>query len=156
MAVDYNNILKFLNSAGIQRTQPALYQAINSLVSAGYNSQNETIARIAELQTSVKNSLMYGTTSERNNYKPSNLVGNIVVWFDTDTDSFYVFNYPTETWVAIGGAPADADYITWSDESAVLPNSRWLREGVGIDFNDATANQRFIHLEIHPFLLMGA
>lgn len=41
-------------------------------------------------------------------------------------------------------APADADFITWSDESTDLPNSRNLIAGTGITFDDSVANERTI------------
>lgn len=41
-------------------------------------------------------------------------------------------------------APADADFITWSDETADLPNSRNLIAGTGITFDDSVANERTI------------
>jgi len=37
-----------------------------------------------------------------------------------------------------------ADYLTWSDESTDLPNSRNLIAGTGITFDDSVANERTI------------
>ena len=40
---------------------------------------------------------------------------------------------------------ADADFITWSDESTLLPNSRELLAGTNITFDDSIANERTIN-----------
>lgn len=40
---------------------------------------------------------------------------------------------------------ADADFITWTDESTLLPNSRNLLAGTGITFDDSIANERTIN-----------
>ena len=41
-----------------------------------------------------------------------------------------------------------ADYITWSDESAVLPNSRELLPGDNVTFDDSVANERTIDVTV--------
>lgn len=46
--------------------------------------------------------------------------------------------------VSLSGADANLDYLTFSDESAGLPNSRNLIAGTGITFDDTVANQRTI------------
>lgn len=43
------------------------------------------------------------------------------------------------------GAASELDYITFSDESIDLPNSRQLLAGLGVTFDDSVANQRTIN-----------
>lgn len=50
-----------------------------------------------------------------------------------------------ESYSGIGSAPTnDLDYLTHSDESASLPNSRRLVAGTNITFDDSVANQRTV------------
>lgn len=42
----------------------------------------------------------------------------------------------------------DADYITWSDESTLLPNSRELLPGDNVTFDDSVANERTIDVTV--------
>lgn len=46
--------------------------------------------------------------------------------------------------VTDNNAPKNADYLTSSDESTILPNSRELLAGTGISFDDTVANERTI------------
>lgn len=43
------------------------------------------------------------------------------------------------------GSLAEADFLTHSDESVALPNSRNLLAGTGITFDDTVANERTIN-----------
>lgn len=49
------------------------------------------------------------------------------------------------------GADVNADFITWSDESAILPNSRNLLAGTGVTFDDTVVNQRIINVASAAF-----
>jgi hypothetical protein len=48
-------------------------------------------------------------------------------------------------------ADPDLDYITHSDESAALPNSRELIAGTGVSFDDSVANQRILNTDAGLF-----
>jgi hypothetical protein len=50
----------------------------------------------------------------------------------------------TDSITVITGALPNEDYLTHSDESAALPNSRELLAGTGVTFDDGTANERTI------------
>ena len=47
--------------------------------------------------------------------------------------------------IAGGGAAASGDLLTYSDESATLPNSRELLAGTNVFFDDSVANERTIN-----------
>jgi hypothetical protein len=155
MAVDLSRILTILNNSGIQKDNLALYQVIKSLIDGTSQIQNQVTVQFSNLNTSLTNTFTYGLAADKANYKPQSTIGGLVFYYETDTGNLYLFDRGTDTWESIG-APIDATYLTETDESADLPNSRRVLEGVGIDFNDATANVRVVNLEIHPFLLMGA
>jgi hypothetical protein len=44
------------------------------------------------------------------------------------------------------GADVNSDFLTWSDESSSLPNSRNLVAGTGVSFDDTVANIRTINV----------
>jgi hypothetical protein len=155
MATDINQILKTLNSAGIQTKQPALYQAIKSLLDGTAAIQRETTVQFTTLANSLNNTFTYGLAADKANYKPQTTVGHLVFFFETDTGNLYLFDPTVDDWQPVG-APTDATYLTVDNETADLPNSRRLLEGTGIEFDDSVASIRTARLEIHPFLLMGA
>lgn len=49
----------------------------------------------------------------------------------------------------------DADYITWTDESVLLPNSRELLPGDNIAFDDSVANERTVDVALDQVFLTG-
>lgn len=49
----------------------------------------------------------------------------------------------------------DADYITWTDESILLPNSRELLPGDNIAFDDSVANERTVDVALDQVFLTG-
>lgn len=57
-----------------------------------------------------------------------------------------------ETDAAISGIPVvpagieDLDFLTHSDESAILPNSRQLIAGTNVSFDDTIVNQRTVNV----------
>ena len=54
-------------------------------------------------------------------------------------------------------APATNTFLTDTNESATLPNSRRVLAGTGIAFDDTVANVRTVNNDyVHPFLLMGS
>lgn len=61
-----------------------------------------------------------------------------------------------ETSEAISGIPIpvtgleDLDFLTHSDESAILPNSRQLIAGTNVSFDDTVVNQRTVNVTISP------
>jgi len=67
--------------------------------------------------------------------------------------------------IIIGTLIQNSDFLTWSDESLNLPNSRNLLAGIGITFDDSIVNQRtisasggvqFLPMNVGPlFLIIG-
>lgn len=104
-----------LLSSGIQQSNPALYQVINQLIKAVIQFQKLT-------NTTITTIIGSGIT---------NLVGDVIA------------NGPG---IVNATVPAlQSDFLTWSDESAGLPNSRELLAGIGITFDDSIANERTIN-----------
>lgn len=104
-----------LLSSGIQQSNPALYQVINQLIKAILQFQKLT-------NTSITTIIGSGIT---------NLVGDVIA------------NGPG---IVNASVPALAsDFLTWSNETATLPNSRNLLAGIGITFDDAVSGQRTVN-----------
>ena len=141
--VNYSAILAILNQAGYQKKEPAIYQAIKALTDSGQLTVIGFNADFAALHQALDNTFIFGTESERANYKPVTTVGNLTLFYATDTGLLWAFVDSENNWFPVG-APADATYLTWTDESARLPNSRELLAGTGISFNDTVSNQRTI------------
>jgi hypothetical protein len=142
--VDLDQLIKILNNAQLQSKQPALYQVVKSLLTAITQIQSGYQSEIQRIELGLDNTLTYGTAAWRLEYKPQVLVGNIILYYETDTGFLYVFDSATDTWENISGAPLNATYLTVDDETAILPNSRQLLAGTGITFNDATPGERTI------------
>jgi hypothetical protein len=152
-----NQILQVLNNASIQQKQPAIYQAIKQLIEASRNNQTALVTVQSAVNSQLTNSLTFGTAADRANYKPQTTAGSLVFFFETDTQELYVF--AGNAWYPVGASPL-ATYLTATDESSILPNSRQLLAGTGITFNDTVANKRTISATgvsdlLSPFLLMG-
>lgn len=140
--IDFSRLIAQLNTAGIQQKQPALYQVIKSLIE-NLNLNNTSITdSFNTLTDGLNNTLTYGTTAWLASYKPQNTVGHIVLYLATDTGILYIFDSITQTWIQIG--INNEHFLTWQDDSAILPNSRQLLAGNGISFDDSVAHQRTI------------
>lgn len=148
--VSISQILSTLNNTGLQQKQPALYQALKSLITAAKSNQDAIVISSGNVQSQLNTSLTYGDSSSRANYKPSNPGGNLIFFFETDTETLFV--YAGNAWYPVG-AVINATYLTATDESVSLPISRQLLPGVDIEFNDSVANKRTVNVQIHPFML---
>jgi len=103
--------------------------------------------------TALNKIIQYGTAAARAAFTPNPATGSQVlyIWYDTDSaPDTYVWD--GSAWVQInvgggGGAPSTSDYLTHSDESTDLPNSRELLAGTGLSFDDTVANQRTINAD---------
>ena len=142
--VNYSAILAILNQAGYQKKEPAIYQAIKALTDSGQLTVIGFNADFAALHQALDNTFIFGTESERANYKPVTTVGNLTLFYATDTGLLWAFIDSENNWFPIG-APVDATYLTWTDESARLPNSRELLAGTGITFDDTVPNERTVN-----------
>lgn len=141
--LNFEELLVALNNAGIVSSQPALYQAVKNLINRNTQFQKTYNNEQAVLEQKITNVLMFGTEANRANYKPQLTIGNLVLFYATDTGVLWAFISSENEWFPVG-APIDATYITWTDESARLPNSRNLVAGNGIDFDDTVPNIRTV------------
>lgn len=142
--VDYSKILVIINQTGLIKSNPALYKSLTGLMDTGSLTVTGFNADIANLRRALDNTFIYGTAGERANYKPSDTVGNLIFFYETDTGQLFVWIGTQQQWFPIG-APIDATYLTWTDESVRLPNSRNLVAGAGVDFDDTVPNVRTIN-----------
>lgn len=141
--LNFEELLVSLNNAGIAASQPALYQAIKNIINKNTQFQKTYNTEQALLEQKLNNVLMFGTEADRAKFKPQVTIGNILLFYATDTGVLWVFDPSQNDWFPVG-APIDATYITWTDESARLPNSRNLVAGDGIQFDDTVPNVRTI------------
>lgn len=141
--VDYSKVLAIINQAGLIKKQPAVYQSVKSLIDAGQLTVVGFNTDIATLKQDLKNTFIYGTSTERATYKPPSTVGNLVFFYETDTGILWLFIANQNDWFPVG-APVDATYLTWTDESSRLPNSRNLVAGDNIFFDDTVPNVRTV------------
>lgn len=139
--VDFTRILSTLNNAQIQTKQPAIYQAIKDIITSAKQNQTNVNKTFGTLNTALGNTFTWGTAADKANYKPKVTIGNLVFFYETDTGRLYLFQ--NNSWEPIG-APIDATYLTSTDESARLPNSRQLLAGSGITFDDSIPNERTV------------
>lgn len=101
----------------------------------------------------------YGTNAERLAFVPDPAVGiqPIYIWYETDTGNTYVYY---TSWVLLagsgGGASASLDFLTHSDETASLPNSRQLLAGTNVTFDDSVAGERTIDVTASAGLVLLA
>lgn len=59
-------------------------------------------------------------------------------------DLFALVNSQITT-ISSSSGPVDSDYLTWSNETATLPNSRQVLAGTNISFDDSTPGERTIN-----------
>lgn len=139
----YSSVLAVINQTGIAKHNPALYQSLKSMIDTGNITIAQFNADIAGLIARINNTFMFGTEAERANWKPQATVGNLVFFYATDTGILWVFIASQNDWFPVG-APIDATYLTWTDETARLPNSRQLIAGANIEFDDSTPGERVV------------
>lgn len=142
--VDYSELLPLLNGTGLIKTNPNLYKHLVGLITAGKLTVTRFNADIAAIYQAMKDTFIYGTDAERQTYKPVLQIGNLVLFYATDTGVLWIFDPSRNDWFPVG-APIDATYLTWTDESARLPNSRWEKAGNGISFDDSVPNVRTVN-----------
>lgn len=95
----------------------------------------------------------YGTNAERLAFVPNppSLTGvqPIYIWYETDTLTTWVYS---TSWVQITGAgtgaPVGSTYLTETNETANLPNSRRVLAGTNVTFDDTVANVRTINVNL--------
>lgn len=141
--VNYSAILAILNQAGIQKKEPALYKTLKGLIDNGTLTVVGFNDDIANIKQDMSNTFIFGTASERSTYKPPSTIGNLVFFYEVDTGILWLFISSQNDWFPVG-APVDATYLTWTDESSRLPNSRNLVAGDNIFFDDSVPNVRTI------------
>lgn len=142
-SASYSSVLAIINQTGLIKSNPALYLALKGMIDTGNITIVQFNADLADLISRINNTFMYGTEAERAKWKPQATIGNLVFFYATDTGILWVFIGGENAWFPVG-APIDATYLTWTDESARLPNSRNLVAGSGIAFDDTVPNVRTI------------
>lgn len=152
--LNFEELLVSLNNAGIAASQPALYQAIKNLINRNTQFQQVYNGEQKLLEQKISNTLMFGTEADRANYKPQVTIGNILLFYATDSGTLWTFDPSRNDWFPVG-APIDATYITWTDESARLPNSREELAGTLISFDDTVANKRTINASCYMPVNIG-
>ena len=150
-SVDFNRILVSLNNAHIQTKQPALYQTIQSLITSGAQLQDQLQTQIVAITDSTKNLLTWGTEADRAAFKPQVTGHQLIIFYTTDTAILWVF--ANGVWSAVS-SDNTATYLTVTDETASLPNSRAELAGSGIEFDDSIPGERTVNAVIRSVRLI--
>ena len=145
---ELKSILTVLNNAQVSAKQPAIYQAIKSLITATHQNRESVVVNNQYIQSQLSGSLIYGTALDRTNYKPKNTAGNLIFFFETDTGTLWLY---TTAWFEVTAVVSNASYITATDETATLPNSRKLEPGQNVFLYEALSGKAIVGTEMHPF-----